>query len=54
MIPPPAQQFMAKRAGSTVVESKGSHAVYVSQPAAVAALIESAARELQASSVGAK
>ena len=41
MIPPPAQQFMSKRAGSTVVESKGSHAVYVSQPAAVAALIES-------------
>ena len=45
MIPPPAQQFMSKRAGSTVVESKGSHAVYVSQPAAVAALIERAARE---------
>ena len=33
MIPPPAQQFMSKRAGSTVVESKGSHSVYVSQPA---------------------
>jgi len=46
MIPPPAQRFMSKRAGSTVVESKGSHAVYVSQPAAVAALIESAAQEL--------
>jgi pimeloyl-ACP methyl ester carboxylesterase len=44
MIPPPAQRFMSKRAGSTVVESKGSHAVYVSQPAAVAALIETAAR----------
>ena len=54
MIPPPAQQFMSKRAGSTVVEAKGSHSVYVSQPAAVAALIETAARELQASSVGAK
>ena len=38
MIPPPAQQFMSKRAGSTVVESKGSHSVYVSQPGAVAAL----------------
>ena len=49
MIPPPAQQFMSQRAGSTVVESKGSHAVYVSQPEAVAALIERAARELQAS-----
>jgi pimeloyl-ACP methyl ester carboxylesterase len=45
MIPPPAQQFMSKRAGSTVVEVKGSHAVYVSQPKTVAALIETAARE---------
>jgi len=43
MIPPPAQHFMSKRAGSTVVEEKGSHAVYVSKPAAVAALIEKAA-----------
>jgi pimeloyl-ACP methyl ester carboxylesterase len=43
MIPPPAQQFMSKRAGSTVVEVKGSHAVYVSQPSAVAAIIEKAA-----------
>jgi pimeloyl-ACP methyl ester carboxylesterase len=54
MIPPPAQQFMSKRAGATVVESKGSHAVYVSQPEAVAALIETAARALQASSVAVK
>jgi pimeloyl-ACP methyl ester carboxylesterase len=45
MIPPPAQQFMSKRAGSTVVEAKGSHSVYVSQPAAVAKLIEKAAAE---------
>jgi pimeloyl-ACP methyl ester carboxylesterase len=43
MIPPPAQRFMAKRAGASVVESKGSHAVYVSQPAAVADLIKKAA-----------
>ena len=43
MIPPPAQQAMAKRAGATVVESKGSHAVYVSRPEAVAAIIKSAA-----------
>jgi pimeloyl-ACP methyl ester carboxylesterase len=43
MIPPPAQRFMAKRAGSTVVEVKGSHAIYVSQPEAVATLIEQAA-----------
>ena len=45
MIPPPAQRLMSKRAGSAVVEVKGSHAIYVSQPAAVAALIERAARE---------
>ena len=47
MIPPPAQRSMAKRAGSTVVEVAGSHAIYVSQPAAVAALIENAAKTLQ-------
>ena len=43
MIPPDAQRAMSKRAGSTVVEVKGSHAVYVSQPQAVASLIEKAA-----------
>jgi len=43
MIPPAAQRAMSKRAGSTVVEGKGSHAVYVSQPQAVADLIEKAA-----------
>src|SRR5712664_2705759 len=43
MIPPPAQQFMSKRAGSTVVEVRGSHAVYVSKPEEVAALIRKAA-----------
>ena len=42
MIPPAAQRAMSKRAGSTVVEVSGSHAIYVSQPAAVAALIEEA------------
>jgi pimeloyl-ACP methyl ester carboxylesterase len=47
MIPPPAQRAMSKRAGATVVEVKGSHAVYVSQPGAVAALIERAANEAQ-------
>jgi pimeloyl-ACP methyl ester carboxylesterase len=45
MIPPPAQQFMSKRAGSTVVEVAGSHAIYESQPSAVAKLIETAAKE---------
>ena len=44
MIPPPAQRFMSRRAGSTVVEVAGSHAIYVSQPNAVAMLIESAAK----------
>jgi pimeloyl-ACP methyl ester carboxylesterase len=46
MIPPDAQRAMAKRTGSTVVEVKGSHAVYVSQPKEVAHLIEQAARSL--------
>jgi pimeloyl-ACP methyl ester carboxylesterase len=49
MIPPAAQHFMSKRAGSTVVETKGSHAVYVSKPEAVAALIEKAARDVKLS-----
>jgi len=44
MIPPDAQPAMSKRAGSTVVEVKGSHSVYVSQPQAVASLIEKAAK----------
>jgi pimeloyl-ACP methyl ester carboxylesterase len=43
MIPPPAQRQMAERAGAEVVETPGSHAVYVSRPEAVAALIEQAA-----------
>jgi pimeloyl-ACP methyl ester carboxylesterase len=43
MIPPDAQRAMSKRAGSTVEEVKGSHAVYVSQPKAVAAVIATAA-----------
>jgi pimeloyl-ACP methyl ester carboxylesterase len=43
MIPPDAQRAMSKRAGATVVEAKGSHAIYVSQPQAVAAIIAKAA-----------
>jgi pimeloyl-ACP methyl ester carboxylesterase len=46
MIPPPAQRAMSERTGSTVVEAAGSHAIYVSQPAAVVALIEQAASAL--------
>ena len=45
MIPPPAQRQMAQRAGASVTEIKGSHAVYVSQPAAVVKLIERAAKD---------
>jgi pimeloyl-ACP methyl ester carboxylesterase len=48
MIPPPAQRFMSERAGSTVVEAAGSHAIYVSQPSAVAALITQAAQGVAA------
>jgi len=44
MIPPPAQRFMSQRAGSTVVEAAGSHAIYVSQRDAVAVLIKQAAQ----------
>jgi pimeloyl-ACP methyl ester carboxylesterase len=43
MIPPPVQHKMAERAGATVAEAAGSHAIYVSQPAAVADLIKKAA-----------
>jgi len=50
MIPPPAQRTMSKRAGSTVTEVAGSHAVYVSKPQSVAAFIEKAAKELAAKS----
>ncbi len=43
MIPPDAQRGMAKRAGAKTVEIPGSHAVYVSNPKAVAEIIEDAA-----------
>jgi pimeloyl-ACP methyl ester carboxylesterase len=43
MIPPPAQRAMAARAGAHVEEARGSHAIYVSRPQAVANLIEEAA-----------
>jgi pimeloyl-ACP methyl ester carboxylesterase len=48
MIPAAAQRLMAKRAGATVVEVKGSHAIFVSQPQAVASVIEKAANGVQA------
>lgn len=43
MIPPAAQQFMAKRANATISEAVGSHAIYVSKPDVVARIIEEAA-----------
>jgi pimeloyl-ACP methyl ester carboxylesterase len=49
MIPPAAQRAMSKRAGSAVSESAGSHAIYVSQPEAVAAIIRKAAQSVASS-----
>ena len=43
MIPPPAQRQMSQRAGAEASEAPGSHAVYISQPGAVADLIKKAA-----------
>jgi pimeloyl-ACP methyl ester carboxylesterase len=51
MIPPPAQRAMAERAGSTVSEAPGSHAIYVSRPSAVADVITQAARSLRETTV---
>ena len=48
MIPPDAQRAMSKRAGATVVEVKGSHAVYVSQPPAIASIVKQAAQGVAA------
>ncbi|HEY2741099.1 MAG TPA: alpha/beta hydrolase [Gaiellaceae bacterium] len=47
MIPPPLQREMSERAGATVVETPGSHSIYVSQPAVVAELIERAASDVR-------
>jgi pimeloyl-ACP methyl ester carboxylesterase len=47
MIPPQAQREMSGRAGATVEEAAASHSVYVSQPAAVAELVKSAASEVR-------
>jgi pimeloyl-ACP methyl ester carboxylesterase len=48
MIPPDAQRFMSQRAGAQTVEERGSHAIYVSKPKAVAHLIERAAAGVSA------
>jgi pimeloyl-ACP methyl ester carboxylesterase len=44
IIPPAAQRQMATRANAVITEVRGSHAVYISQPEAVAAAIDAAAR----------
>lgn len=43
MIPLAAQRFMCERAGADATQVPGSHAIYVSNPSAVASLIETAA-----------
>lgn len=48
MIPPPAQRFMAERAGATVAEVDASHSLYVSQPEAVADVVRRAADSVNA------
>jgi pimeloyl-ACP methyl ester carboxylesterase len=45
MIPPAAQRAMADRIGATVSQVAASHAVYVSQPEAVASLIAEVAAQ---------
>jgi hypothetical protein len=47
MIPPSLKREMSGRAGSTVVETAGSHSIYVTQPAAVAELVEKAASDVR-------
>jgi pimeloyl-ACP methyl ester carboxylesterase len=47
MIPPPAQHAMAQRTGAPITEVSGSHAIYVSHPAAVASLITQAAQSVR-------
>ncbi len=43
-IPPDAERFMAKRAGAKVTEIKASHLVFMSKPAPVCDVIETAAK----------
>ncbi|WP_423201738.1 alpha/beta fold hydrolase [Edaphobacter modestus] len=49
MIPPAAQPMMVSRAGSQVIEAPGSHAIYVSNPEVVAAVIKQAAEKVAGS-----
>lgn len=47
MIPIEAQRMMAKRAHATVMNTSGSHAIYVSKPKVVVELIEQAASSVE-------
>lgn len=49
MIPPPAQRAMCARLGARSAEVAASHAVYVSHPGAVAALVAEAAEAVTSS-----
>jgi hypothetical protein len=44
MIAPAVRRIMSQRAGATVVECAGNHAIYVSLPEAVAAIIRRSAQ----------
>lgn len=46
MIAPALQRTMAERADATITEITGSHAIYISQPAAVTSLITEAAQSV--------
>jgi pimeloyl-ACP methyl ester carboxylesterase len=48
MIPPETQRSMSERAGADIVEQKGSHAIFLSNPKAVVALVEKAAERVNA------
>ena len=47
MINPELMRFMSKRAKSETIELAGSHAIFLSHPKEVAALIEKAAKAAQ-------
>jgi len=47
MINPELERFMSRRAKSETIELVGSHAIFLSHPKEVAALIEKAAKAAQ-------
>ena len=52
MIPPPAQEFLAKRMGATVMSVPSSHAAFVAHPHEVADIIALAAASLASERYG--